>query len=115
MKVFGTAGLVLANCLAMASRILFSLDAISKYFQAHKSTPFLIFEFIPERTVFLLFALSMLIGLWTDSITNIKSLSSVGIHILIGGFCFLVVALAAFIYEKPLLATLKELNTLRRA
>jgi len=112
LQLLGTTGLVLANCAAMISRIVFSLFFIIRYFKKHDYYHHILFQrLLPSPLVLLLFAASFVVCYYSNEKTDVEVLSAAVRHVGIGVGCLVVVVIGLWYSESGLV---RDLQALRR-
>jgi len=106
LRAYGTAGLIVANCLNMLIRIARSIHYIRSCFLELKS-PIPLHQCLPHWSVLLAFAFSFLATQWSARYSTQNPLSIY--HLLIGLGCFAAVAVVIVRSERMLLVHLKNI------
>jgi hypothetical protein len=111
MQALGTVGLVLANSLGMAVRVLFSLDFIRRYFaRTHEPLP----DLFPCPLVLAAFVAAFAATLASDSGTDVGDWTQLLLHVGFGGMAFAGVASTVLMAEGDFLADLRGIRRLAR-
>lgn len=111
----GVLGMIAANCINMVLRISYSVQFILNWKDTSdpsaKPPVSTIRMLLPKRRVIAFFLLSFVVTKWSELeiYREFVSLQSVGVHILIGGACFVLCIGCVYLEEKELLNGLSEL------
>ncbi|KAK4509277.1 uncharacterized protein ATC70_007627 [Mucor velutinosus] len=105
----GATGLILANMVNLAIRISYSWHFIRKYFGEHVTLS--VRQWSPHVATLASFVLAWFVTHWSKNNFGWYTLKEKGLHITVGGVCFILVSIVMLWKEKSLINDVKRLKT----
>ncbi|KAL0135957.1 rft-1-domain-containing protein [Mucor lusitanicus] len=105
----GATGLILANMVNLAIRISYSWHFIRKYFGKHVTLS--VRQWSPHVATLASFVLAWFVTHWSKNSIGWYTLKEKGLHIAVGGVCFILVSVVMYWKEKSLINDVKRLKT----
>ncbi|KAI5062085.1 hypothetical protein GOP47_0022624 [Adiantum capillus-veneris] len=108
IRTAGAAGLIVANCINMLLRSLYSLNFIMKYFKGD----FEIWQILPNARVLVMFAVSMLVTRASEKtiLDRHRFYVTAPLHVGVGVGCFALVVYLLYKHEQSFFARLSALH-----
>eukprot|EP00743_Colponemidia_sp_Colp-15_P004497 GILK01004849.1.p1 GENE.GILK01004849.1~~GILK01004849.1.p1 ORF type:complete len:536 (+),score=58.99 GILK01004849.1:29-1609(+) len=109
---YGAVGLILANCLNMGLRILYSAWFIRGYFLKHSEFGLILFDFVPSQRTFVVAVFCFVVTRMSHSTLCAAwgGMAGCAGHIAVGCVCLAAYAASVFLFEKTLLRDLRSLR-----